>query len=256
MARDRRGVKSIFDEAAEIASPEDRAAYVNRACGGDADLRKRSTSCSWPWNKPVASWKQPPPSTRGISPITQSNTLGLKAIPRGCDGPRRRLSARIRDATRRWRAQAPSRAGAHRQLSSRIHRGSLIGSLIAGRYKLREEIGEGGWDGLPRGADPSGEAEGGAQADPGRDGFQAVLARFESERQALALMDHPNIARVFDAGTAEPGRPFFVMELVKGIPLTTYSDEHRLDLPARLTLSARSVRRCSTRTRRGSSTAT
>ena len=85
---------------------------------------------------------------------------------------------------------------------------------------------------------------------------KTVLARFDSERQALALMDHPNIAKVFDAGTTESGRPFFVMELVKGIPLTTYCDEHRLDLPARLVLFARSARRSSTPTRRGSSTAT
>ena len=65
---------------------------------------------------------------------------------------------------------------------------------------------------------------------------RTVLARFESERQALALMDHPHIAKVLDAGTTEHGRPFFVMELVKGIPLTDYCDRHQLDLPARLAL--------------------
>jgi tetratricopeptide (TPR) repeat protein len=65
---------------------------------------------------------------------------------------------------------------------------------------------------------------------------KTVLARFESERQALALMDHPNIARVLDAGATDAGRPFFVMELVKGIPLTDYCDQHRLGLPERLTL--------------------
>ena len=70
---------------------------------------------------------------------------------------------------------------------------------------------------------------------PGMDS-RTVLARFESERQALALMDHPNIARVLDAGTTDGGRPFFVMELVKGIPLTDYCDQHRLGLPERLTL--------------------
>ena len=70
---------------------------------------------------------------------------------------------------------------------------------------------------------------------PGMDS-RTVLARFESERQALALMDHPNIARVLDAGTTDSGRPFFVMELVKGIPLTDYCDQHRLGLPERLTL--------------------
>jgi tetratricopeptide (TPR) repeat protein/tRNA A-37 threonylcarbamoyl transferase component Bud32 len=65
---------------------------------------------------------------------------------------------------------------------------------------------------------------------------RTVLGRFESERQALALMDHPNIARVFDAGTTDAGHPFFVMELVKGVPLTDYCDSHRLGLPERLAL--------------------
>src|SRR5262249_2559408 len=58
----------------------------------------------------------------------------------------------------------------------------------------------------------------------------------EAERQALALMDHPNIARVLDAGTTESGRPYFVMELVKGIPLTKYCDDHRLTVRERLGL--------------------
>src|SRR5258707_10870037 len=57
---------------------------------------------------------------------------------------------------------------------------------------------------------------------------QQVVARFEAERQALALMDHPHIAKVFDAGATENGRPFFVMELVKGIPITRYCDEHKV----------------------------
>ena len=65
---------------------------------------------------------------------------------------------------------------------------------------------------------------------------RAVLARFDSERQALALMDHPHIAKVLDAGATDLGRPFFVMEHVKGIPLTDYCDQHRLGLPDRLAL--------------------
>src|SRR5262249_51141064 len=68
---------------------------------------------------------------------------------------------------------------------------------------------------------------------PGMDTRQ-VIARFEGERQALALMDHPHIARVFDAGTAPDGRPYFVMELVKGVPITHYCDAHRLTLRQRL----------------------
>src|SRR5205085_9224406 len=63
-----------------------------------------------------------------------------------------------------------------------------------------------------------------------------VLARFEAERQALALMDHPNIAKVHDAGTTEAGPPYFVMELVKGLPITKYCDEHRLTPRKRLEL--------------------
>src|SRR5437667_210824 len=63
-----------------------------------------------------------------------------------------------------------------------------------------------------------------------------VLARFEAERQALALMDHPNIARVLDAGATEQGRPYFVMELVRGVPITRYCDEKRMTPRERLEL--------------------
>ena len=62
---------------------------------------------------------------------------------------------------------------------------------------------------------------------PGMDTEQ-VVARFEAERQALAMMDHPNIARVFDAGATDSGRPYFVMELVKGVPITDYCDAAQL----------------------------
>jgi serine/threonine protein kinase len=63
-----------------------------------------------------------------------------------------------------------------------------------------------------------------------------VIARFEAERQALAMMGHPNIARVFDAGATDTGRPYFVMELVKGIPITEYCDKNNLDTRQRLEL--------------------
>ena len=68
---------------------------------------------------------------------------------------------------------------------------------------------------------------------------RSVIARFESERQALAMMDSPDIARVYDAGVTPDGRPYFVMEYVQGEPITTYCDAHQLDLKQRLQLFAR-----------------
>jgi serine/threonine protein kinase len=70
---------------------------------------------------------------------------------------------------------------------------------------------------------------------PGMDS-KRVLARFEAEQQALALMEHPHVARVHDAGLTESGRPYFVMEHVKGIPITEYCDKHRLSIEERLRL--------------------
>ena len=70
---------------------------------------------------------------------------------------------------------------------------------------------------------------------PGMDSRQ-VIARFEAERQALAMMDHQNIARVLDAGTTESGRPYFVMELVHGVPITQFCDENQLTPRQRLEL--------------------
>ena len=63
-----------------------------------------------------------------------------------------------------------------------------------------------------------------------------VVAHFEAERQALAMMDHPNIAKVLDAGTTESGHPYFVMEMVKGVPITTFADENKLSVKDRLQL--------------------
>ncbi len=111
------------------------------------------------------------------------------------------------------------------------------GSLIAGRYKLLEPIGEGGmgtvW--MAQQTEPVKRTVALKLIKAGMD-TKAVLARFEAERQALALMDHPNIAKVLDAGATDEGRPYFVMELVKGVPITRYCDERKLPLPERLDL--------------------
>ena len=110
------------------------------------------------------------------------------------------------------------------------------GSCI-GPYKLLQPIGEGGMGVvfMAEQARPVRRKVALKLIKPGMDTRQ-VLARFEAERQALALMDHPNIAKVLDAGTTDAGRPYFVMELVKGVPITEYCDERRLTPRERLEL--------------------
>jgi WD40 repeat protein/serine/threonine protein kinase len=110
------------------------------------------------------------------------------------------------------------------------------GALI-GPYKLLQEIGEGGMGRvfMAEQTQPVQRKVALKIIKAGMDSRQ-VIARFEAERQALALMDHPNIAKVLDAGTTADGRPFFVMELVKGVPITQYCDERRLTPRQRLEL--------------------
>ena len=114
---------------------------------------------------------------------------------------------------------------------------STVGEIISEKYKLLEELGSGGMGVVYK-------AE---QIKPvkrdvalkiiklGMDTKQ-VVARFETERQALAVMDHPNIAKVFDGGATETGRPYFVMEIVRGLPITEYCDKHKLTTRERLKL--------------------
>ena len=115
--------------------------------------------------------------------------------------------------------------------------GPAAGTIIGGRYKLLEAIGEGGMGTvyMAEQTEPVRRLVALKLVKPGMDS-KAVLARFEAERQALALMDHPNIARVLDAGASDDGRPFFVMELVKGTPITAFCDERKLTPQQRLEL--------------------
>ncbi len=112
-----------------------------------------------------------------------------------------------------------------------------VGSILAGRFKLIEEIGAGGMGSvyLAQQTEPVKRTVAVKVIKAGMD-TKAVLARFEAERQALAMMDHPNIARVLDAGATDGGRPFFVMELVKGLPITQHCDERKLTTRQRLEL--------------------
>ena len=106
-----------------------------------------------------------------------------------------------------------------------------------GRYKLLEKIGEGGFGlvFMAEQTEPVNRKVALKIIKAGMD-TREVIARFEAERQALALMDHPNIARVLDAGATETGRPYFVMELVNGIPITDYCDQKQLPTVERLQL--------------------
>ncbi len=115
--------------------------------------------------------------------------------------------------------------------------GSVAGQVIAGRYTLLDLLGEGGMGTVYRAGqtEPVKRPVALKVIKVGMDS-RAVLARFDAERQALALMDHPNIARVYDGGTTAAGQPFFVMELVSGVPITDYCDRHRLPVRARLEL--------------------
>ena len=113
---------------------------------------------------------------------------------------------------------------------------ATIGKSI-GHYKIREKIGEGGF-GVVYVAEQSEPIQRKVALKiikPGMDSAE-VIARFEAERQALALMDHPNVARVLDAGTTESGHPYFVMELVRGVPITELCDKEKLTTKQRLEL--------------------
>src|SRR5262249_38673828 len=108
---------------------------------------------------------------------------------------------------------------------------------VIGAYKLMEQIGEGGM-GLVFVAEqqhPVRRKVALKVMKPGMD-TREVIARFEAERQALALMDHPHIAKVLDGGATASGRPYFVMELVKGPPITDFCDQNQLPVRARLEL--------------------
>ena len=147
-------------------------------------------------------------------------------------GPGVAQHAATLDGTRRP-ADASSAATSTADFASK----SEAGIVIAGRYTLQQKIGSGGM----------GEVWVAKQTEPvkrkvalkliktGMDS-KAVLQRFEQERQALAMMDHPNIARVLDGGLTPTGQPFFVMELVNGLPLTKFCDEARLTPEDRLEL--------------------
>ncbi len=217
----------LFLKALDLPEP-DRPAFLSAACGDDADLEHAVQTLLRAHVAADGFLAEPHPD----------------AIPTGS-----------------YADHAATRTTGDSTLSIMPAVGQ-VGTVIAGRYKLLQQIGEGGM-GTVWMADQTEpvkrrvavkliRAERGTSA--------TILARFEAERQAIALMDHPHIAKLLDAGTTgepsgvsrrvssdddktphltvlgSPGSPFFVMELVKGIPLTEYCDTHKLSIPDRLHL--------------------
>jgi serine/threonine protein kinase/tetratricopeptide (TPR) repeat protein len=189
-------------------APADRARYLDQACGSDAQLRAQVELLLAAYPKVERFLEDP--VLRGL--VQRSAALRLP-------------QAQAQEST----LSTPATADAP-SLSERP--GTAIGP-----YKLLEQIGEGGFGVvfMAEQTQPLRRLVALKVLKPGMDTRQ-VVARFEAERQALALMDHPHIARVLDGGVTASGRPFFVMELVKGVPITTFCDQNRLSVRARLDL--------------------
>jgi serine/threonine protein kinase/Tfp pilus assembly protein PilF len=186
MCAARDDVKSIFGKAMALASADARAAYLDRTCGTDRELRAEVDSL-------------------------------LQAHQDAGSFLHERHSGRDAILDQERIAERP---------------GTIIGP-----YKLLEQIGEGGFGVvfMAEQQEPMRRKVALKVVKPGMDSKQ-VIARFEAERQALALMDHPNIARVLDGGQSSSGRPYFAMDLVRGLPITEYCDQCQLTPRQRLEL--------------------
>ena len=171
-----------------------------------------------------------------------------EAVARTSPEARERYLGEVCGEDKELRDQINSLLKAHREAGNFLRQTIMIpggngattaegpGTVI-GRYKLLQEIGEGGFGRvfMAEQREPVRRMVALKIVKAGMD-TKEVIARFEAERQALALMDHPNIARVLDGGTTASGRPYFVMDLVKGIPITEFCDQKQLSMEARLRL--------------------
>jgi WD40 repeat protein/serine/threonine protein kinase/tetratricopeptide (TPR) repeat protein len=294
MPLDARRVQALFLEAVEVDSAA-RAAILHTECAGDRELRRRVEALLRAHDEPDSMLDKapgeapdaPPETLQRIDPFIQRFEKAWQSgTPPAIDdflpkeGPDRLAVLKeliMVDRERRRQAGTPARAHDYLQRYPELTRhfptqqqdppiqaatlthdsaGERAGTVVAGRYKLLEQIGEGGmgtvW--VAEQTQPVRRKVALKLIKAGMDS-KTVLARFEAERQALALMDHPNIAKVLDGGTVgqafetdisassqarKPdlhyGRPFFVMEYVKGIPLTKYCDDARLSIAERLAL--------------------
>jgi serine/threonine protein kinase len=190
-------LKAIFDLAAEAPDSAARAVVLVRECAGDPALRERVEALLRAHDAAGSFLAHPPVA-----------------------GP---------DATV---GHDPGNGPTADRPAANESPGEVIGP-----YKLLDRIGEGGFGVvyLAEQTHPVRRKVALKVLKPGMDTKQ-VVARFEAERQALAILDHPNIARVFDGGSTPAGRPYFVMELVKGVPITDYCDQNHLSPRPRLEL--------------------
>jgi tetratricopeptide (TPR) repeat protein/tRNA A-37 threonylcarbamoyl transferase component Bud32 len=207
--------RDIFLAVLDLPDQEARAAYLDRVCGTDPALRAKVEALLRSHEAAASFLDQP-----AVAPAPPADADPGQP-PLEFTGPFTPLSE-----------------AAIAQGSTTVHRPGIgPGAVIASRYTLQQKVGEGGmgevW--VARQTEPVKREVALKLIKAGMDS-RAVLQRFEQERQALALMDHPNIARVLDGGLTPTGQPFFVMELVHGLPLTRCCDEARLTPRQRLEL--------------------
>lgn len=188
--------QSLFEAALAVEPGAERDAFLQEACKGDAALYRRITRL-------LAAHTR----SEGFFPGSASQMVGVDRSEVG-----ELLASQTADAN------------------------AMLGQAV-GRYKLLKQLGEGGCGivYLAQQQEPVQRLVALKILRLGMD-TRNVIARFDAERQALAMMDHPNIAKVLDAGATESGRPFFVMELVQGVKITNYCDENQLEPRQRLNL--------------------
>jgi serine/threonine protein kinase len=236
--------REIFLAALVLDDPQARGSFLDQACAGSPALRAKVEALLKSHEQAGSFLHEP--ATADMEEIVlatsrDKQTIGGVPDQDGADGgePIATLPADGSEATRLQEScqstQTTESRVPHAQRDSRV--GSAVDQVIAGRYALLDELGEGGMGTvyLAEQTAPVRRQVALKLIKVGMDS-RAVLARFEAERQALALMDHPNIARVYDGGTTQAGQPFFVMELVRGVPITDYCDQQRLPVRARLEL--------------------
>ena len=206
-------LKTVFTEALARQRGHECAAYLDEACLGDAELRAQVEALLRDHER----------IGRFLGTAKGSTSLSVEAAS---PGPGEQASRNLSQLEDPGTCAAPLRPGTE------------VSGTVIGPYKLLQPIGEGGMGTvyMAEQVRPVRRTVALKLIKAGMDSRQ-VLARFGAERQALALMDHPNIARVLDAGTTNEGRPYFAMELVKGIPITRFCDERRLSTRERLALA-------------------